>query len=247
MSESLLLFDAGNTRLKWAVKRGGVLHEHGAHTYSEGPLRDALSKQIGAPPAQALLASVASGNVDQDVLDWLTQQECSPEVVRVRPLEHLSLAYNDYEKLGVDRWLAMLGAQVLYPGPVCVADCGTALTVDAVTGDGQHLGGVIVPGFELMQRALLNETARIGAADVPFPDTLFGDSTGAAVNAGVTYCLASVLDRFVCETRQRVDDEPAVLVTGGGRDRLLRYAVSDVIEAPDLVLLGLATLSEAGA
>lgn len=248
MSESsLLLFDAGNTRLKWAVKRDGVLQEQGVHTHSSGRLSEVLSEQIGKPPAQALFASVASEKIERSVIEWLERNGCRGEIVRVKPLDRLKLAYKEHQKLGVDRWLAMLGAQTLYPGPVCVADCGTALTVDGVDADGKHLGGVIVPGFELMRQALLQQTARIDAADVPLPDSLFGDSTGAAVNAGATYCLAAMLDRFVSEMRERLADDPVVLVTGGGRNRLLRFARCDVIEAPDLVLLGLATLSEVGA
>ncbi len=95
-----------------------------------------------------------------------------------------------------------------------------------------------------MQRSLLTQTARIASADQPLPESIFGDRTGAAVNAGATYSLAAILDRFVHESAQKLGVSPRVLVTGGGRERLLRFAVTDAIEIPDLVLLGLDTFSK---
>ena len=246
---SLLVIDAGNTRLKWAVKQGGALHHHGAHTFSAAEdygVPDALSEALTQLPDEALMGSVASTRVGQVIRRWLTAKKVPLTEVEVGTKQCLQLAYTDHRTLGVDRWLAMLGAQVLSPGALCVADCGTALTLDAVDQDGRHLGGLITPGFELMQSALLSRTARINAADQPLPESLFGDSTGAAVNAGATYSLAAILDRFVAETAASLSCDPVVMVTGGGRERLLRYAHSDAIEVPDLVLLGMASLSDVG-
>ncbi len=242
---SLLLFDAGNTRLKWAIKRDDKLSDHGAWFYTDDLQNDLpaeLTRAIASGPSHALIGSVASQVTLNTLQAWLASNNIVAFEATVKPLDRLQLAYQDYETLGVDRWLAMLGAQTLYPGAVCVADCGTALTLDSVDERGRHLGGMIVPGFELMQRALLTQTARIGSADQPLPESPFGDRTGAAVNAGATYSLAAVLDRFVEEAAQALSVTPVVLVTGGGRERLLRFTRTDAIEVPDLVLLGLATL-----
>lgn len=252
MSEvSVLLFDAGNTRVKWAVSRSGQLLHHGVHAYANGALAPALdaafasaSDEVGPIlTSTALLGSVASDLVNTNIMAWLASREVAASQVHVHKLERLRVAYDDPSKLGVDRWLAMLGARALSPTNVVVADCGTALTLDSVDASGQHLGGLIAPGYALMQQALLTQTARIDAADQPMPESIFGDSTGSAVNAGATYALAALLDRFVEKTSETTGENPVVLVTGGGRERLSRYAHSDVIEVPDLVLLGLSTLT----
>ncbi len=245
MNEPFLLLDAGNTRLKWAILRDGVLTDHGAVTYSladSDELFTALDP-IDELPERAMLGSVANTEVNLQIVQNLAARDIQVARVQVTALERLVPAYDDITTLGVDRWLAMLGARSLYPGAVCVADCGTALTLDSVDASGVHSGGMIVPGFALMQNALLTRTARINDADTPLPESVFAASTGAAVAAGATYALAAILDRFVAETIKALDDTPIVMVTGGGRERLLRYAQSDVIEVPDLVLLGMASLT----
>ncbi|MEM7081202.1 MAG: type III pantothenate kinase [Pseudomonadota bacterium] len=242
-SADTLLIDAGNSRLKWAIWRDGVLVEHGSSDYNDDEDRGVAAALEGVGSVRRVaLGSVASSAVAKGVRAWAASRAPTLDVrdVAVEPLPVLEPAYSDYGSLGVDRWLALLGARSLYPGHVCVADCGTALTLDALAADGRHLGGVIVPGYTLMQEALLTQTARIRDADQPLPDTVFGTSTGAAVNAGATFSLAAVLDRFVAETRERLEGEVVVFATGGARERLLRFATCDVIDEPDLVLLGLA-------
>ncbi len=243
---SLLYFDAGNTRLKWALGRDGELRCHGACFYG-GDFKEKLAEEllgVVSTTKHAIIGSVASSETIDPLKAWLYEHDVQVTEATVSPLDQLKLAYKDYQSFGVDRWLAILGAQSLTPGALCVADCGTALTLDCVDQQGCHVGGVIVPGFELMQRSLLTQTARIASADQPLPESIFGDRTGAAVNAGATYSLAAILDRFVHESAQKLGVSPRVLVTGGGRERLLRFAVTDAIEVPDLVLLGLDTFSK---
>lgn len=243
VSDTAILFDAGNTRLKWAVKDQGALRDHGALVYASESIAAALDAAFVDVPPHAVIGSVAEACVFEELSDWLTARGVSVTRAEVSSNDPLHVAYDDPSRLGVDRWLAMLGARTLSPGHWVVADCGTALTLDAIDAQGTHLGGLIAPGHELMQRALLTQTARIDAADQPLPDTVFGDSTGSAVNAGATFAMAALLDRFVADTHQRLEEAPLVVATGGGRERLLRYAHCDVIEVPDLVLLGLATLA----
>lgn len=247
-----VLFDGGNTYLKWAVVNAQAeLVSHGRCLWrglDAQVLRETLQRDLPwsaiVQASQTVLGSVADAARNQVLIEALEQAGPSCSSVSVdASWPGLSLAYEDPRSLGVDRWLAMLGAQYLSESVFVVADCGTALTLDAVDAQGQHLGGLIAPGFELMQQSLLTRTARIRDAAQPLPSSMFGASTADAVNAGCSFPAGVMLDRFVHECAQTCGLAPAksleVFVTGGGSERLLHGATVEVRVVADLVLLGL--------
>ena len=253
----VLLLDAGNSVLKWAVGKiehgSGKPHldnvisleQHGSleydHTVPDSGIAQALSL-ITPVFSSARLASVASDAVTQSITAAVNRLFAVPlHTQSVDPLMHqLQVIYKQPSQLGVDRWLAMIGAQSMHQGAFAVADCGTAFTVDAVNAHGQHLGGIIVPGHRMMLAALLTNTAQIKDAELVLPVSVLGNSTGAAVNAGSSYALAAVLDRFVDDVNRQHGLQLLVFVTGGDRERIVKLAQHDTVEVSDLVLLGLA-------
>lgn len=146
-------------------------------------------------------------------------------------------AYERFQTLGVDRWLAILAAREITPLPVAVIDLGTANTCDIVVNN-QHLGGWIAPGFSLMRDSLLNNTQKV-FADTTLPDILdIGITTENCVSYG---CLASQTG-FVTMAEQYLYnkyEEYFVLVTGGGQRSLSLEHNKKILFFPNLVLRGL--------
>ena len=154
-------------------------------------------------------------------------------------------AYPQPAKLGVDRWLAMIGAHALERGAVCIVSVGTAMTIDGIAADGRHLGGVIVPGPDLMVTSLLKNTSDIAqrARQGDASDGLFADNTLGAIRQGAEHALAALVERAVGVMRRTLNETPKLLVTGGASDRVEKAIGLPYRAVPDLVLQGLAVLA----
>jgi type III pantothenate kinase len=143
--------------------------------------------------------------------------------------------YEYPERLGVDRWMVMIGARQITEGPCCVIDAGTALTIDMIHGNGKHLGGLIVPGLSLMFGCLESGTAIPGYAE-QLSDNNLGCSTNTAIQLGCLRALAGVVEKTLHDTGL-VD--PKVLLTGGDATLLASVVNYPLTIVPDLVLQGL--------
>jgi type III pantothenate kinase len=166
-------------------------------------------------------------------------------------------AYPIPEQHGVDRWLGIIAARASYPGLVCVANVGTAMTIDAVDATGQHLGGLIVPGPDLMIGSLLRNTSDIALhAQRRDPDAggvrgasqaqgLFADNTLEGVRLGAMLALSALIDRSVESLRGSYQETPTLLLSGGASERVAGCLLSSFATVPDLVLRGLVVLASA--
>ena len=174
-ASSVLVIDAGNTRTKWAVcsaeHQFGTPFEAGG-VFINAALPDAVIPEVWRNCRRAVIASVASLAVMTQIETML--QTLAIDVDRVNTTAQACQLQNGYAEplqLGVDRWLAAIAAWRHCQAPCIVACAGTALTVDAVDagqgiGQGLLLGGLIIPGFRLMQHSLLEGTAAIGTAAI---------------------------------------------------------------------------------
>lgn len=157
-------------------------------------------------------------------------------------------SYAEPERLGVDRWLAMLGARERVAGRLCVVDAGSALTLDIVAADGRHEGGYIIPGRRLMERALLFDTGRVRFAEDAGYSLEPGTSTAEAVRHGITAAQVGALRTVLAAGDGSGEMFP--VFCGGGAESLMSLAGVDGLLAPDLVFEGLelmaAALDEAG-
>ena len=142
----------------------------------------------------------------------------------------------------------MIGAWAEVEAACLVVDAGTAITIDAVDGDGQHLGGQIIPGVATMASALTAATSDIPAVR-PAPgrsDTdlaMFGRNTAAAVREGAQNAVVGAVDRAI-RTLQSNAYEPVVVLTGGDSSRILNVLCETPLHRPHLVLQGLAHMLE---
>jgi type III pantothenate kinase len=153
--------------------------------------------------------------------------------------------YANPAQIGVDRWVALIGARSVTTHACCVVSVGTAMTIDALDGQGQHLGGVIVPGPDLMVASLFANTHGIAqrAQQGSTRAGLFADNTLGAVRQGSLHALAALIERSVVTMQEQLQHAPELLMTGGGVEALHPALGCPYREIPDLVLRGLAVLA----
>jgi type III pantothenate kinase len=239
-----LLIDAGNTRLKWRCMDNANEVFRDAVRYAE--YADDWSQALPSiSPESIWVGSVAGAVVDNRIADWARAHRLpAPVYVGVeREALGLRVGYRSLSRLGVDRYLAMLGARTGFDGALCVVDIGTAMTLDAIDADGEHKGGLIAPGPQTMMRSLLDNTANIGDASDSPPATPFARDTADAVSGGACFATAALIDRFVHATSSAVKTPVTLLLAGGGRSQVLPLLQTPGTEAPDLVFDGLLALA----
>ncbi len=229
-SVSVLLIDAGNSRFKWQLRSAGQVLQQGVAGYA-----DSLTETLPAAD-KVMVAAVRHHELLQQRL-----QQQAPELVWLSEplLQHPAFrhCYADPPRLGVDRWLAMLGARRLTDKPLLVIDAGTALTIDLLDADNQHQGGYIVPGQGLAAQALFSSTERVrqyldeAGGDAMTP----GRGTLGCVTAGLKYQALAMVQAVVTEYPQYVP-----LVTGGDGEWLARQA--GLTFKADLIMDGMDSL-----
>src|ERR1700730_5933208 len=164
----ILVIDVGNTRLKWAWLTSTGLSDQQAvvHRDAKPGIWTTALFDSGQRPRRVLVSNVA-GPVMAKTLSRLAKKvfHVDIEFVTAAPEYHgLTNGYLDPSLLGADRWLALIGAWTKARSALCVVDAGTAVKVDSVDANGQHLGGLIVPGIHMMREALMNKTSDIATA-----------------------------------------------------------------------------------
>jgi type III pantothenate kinase len=244
----LLLIDAGNTRVKWALAAPGA--PAGAWLETGAALHDGLDAAAaawhGRGVTRALVSNVAGLALRERLAvllapidtEWFTSSAARAGVVN---------GYREPERLGCDRFAATIGARALAPGQaLVVATAGTATTVDALGSDGRFVGGMILPGLALMAGALAQNTAQLpqampGAAAPP----LFADNTNDAIVSGCLSAQAGAIERAVAAHAGR--DASALCILSGGAAPYIAPALKCAYRMVDnIVLVGLHAVALAG-
>jgi type III pantothenate kinase len=244
-----LLIDIGNTRIKWAALDGARLASQNAAPYagwSAAQLREQVLAH-NSKPTRVFVANVGGAAIATLVSDTI-EATCAvkPQFIRSSATSvGVRNAYRTPEQLGVDRWLAMIAAFQLERSAVCVVSVGTAMTVDGVDATGQHLGGIIVPGPDLMITSLYRNTSDIASRALSGNEgiSVFADNTQGAVHQGVIHSLAATVERTCHDMQVRFDKMPALLITGGASGRITDALRVPFRLVPDLVLRGLAEIA----
>jgi type III pantothenate kinase len=239
----ILQIDAGNSGAKWRLVADGRVAKRGSAGLHDDAELETLRRHAHAAD-ELWLASVLGPAEDAALLSALAM-EGGAGVRRARSQAHCAGVTNSYaepERMGVDRWLALLAARARCSERVCVVDAGTALTIDWLAADGRHEGGYIIPGPALMEAALFAGTGRVRASDAGDWTPAPGTSTAAAVGSGINLALAGAL-REALRRDGRIGDTPdaapALLVTGGYGREILKVLGLRADYAPDLVFEGL--------
>lgn len=234
MSCRVLLIDAGNSTLKWAVVDAGQWRAQGRSDYADW---SGLKAEL-TPDATCFIASVADPARVVALAALLDEAGMAAVWLRAEVgFGDLKNSYRDPRQLGVDRWMGLIGARQRTRDPVLVVSAGTAMTVDALTADGVFLGGVIVPGFGLMRQALQQGTAQV--ADVAGEPQAFPLTTADAVHSGILAALCGAIRQQYAQLAEAAGKQPRCLLTGGDAAILLPYLNLPGELAPALILEGI--------
>ncbi len=241
------VFDLGNSRLKYAeLGEDGRLGEvvavdHRAPDWLERLPLPAANRGV----RMACVASVAAPALTLQLLERLGPGFAGISRARTQSrLAGLRIAYAEPAALGVDRFLALLGAHARGQGPCLVVGIGTAVTVDLLAADGQHQGGLIAPSPEWMRKALHQAAVQLpehGGRTVDFADT-----TPDALASGCWGATLGLVERSLRQARQRLGSEVTLLLHGGGADVLRQDWQGQSVMASALVLEGLAVWARSG-
>jgi type III pantothenate kinase len=266
-----LLLDVGNSRLKWALlrqryRRGQPFATHGVielgTLHRSAAAWSRLFKSAGRPDA-IHVCNVAGPAVERQIRAAAARAGLSaPQFARSRSAAAgVRNGYREAWRLGVDRWVALIGAHYEQPDrDLCLVGLGTAMTVDLLDASGRHFGGSLVPGPRLMIESLLQHTAGIrrragGRAAEPSFDLAFGPrglrratglfehNTHAALLAGARHACAALIERALGAARSQLGRRPRLILSGGAAAAITPLLSSRYTRHDDLILRGLAVLA----
>ena len=194
----------------------------------------------------AVMASNVAGATFATRLSGLVHAHCDRELRFAKSRAEgygITNAYRTPRNMGVDRWVAMVGAWAELGRACLVVDAGTAVTLDAIDDKGVHLGGQILPGVNLMAAALANETSDIPPTKSAKPGRfeglgIFANTTSSAVASGSENAVTGAVERAIRILRSSACDAGLVL-TGGDASRILAALDEPALHRPNLVLAGL--------
>jgi type III pantothenate kinase len=155
----------------------------------------------------------------------------------------MTLAVDRPSEVGADRVANAVAARDLWGAPAVVVDFGTAVTFDAVSADGQYVGGAIAPGLTTAAEALVQRTAKLPRIALVAPARAIGTDTVSAMQAGIVFGFAGQVETLVRRVASELGGAPVVLATGGQAGMIANVcpAVGEVV--PELTLLGLAVIA----
>lgn len=244
-----LLLDIGNARIKWAFQDADGLRVGEPLVRKNTAFKDIANAawEEHDAPARVIVSNVAGGAYEKSVRAWIKRcWKIAPEFLRAQGSAcGVRNAYKKPERLGADRWANLIAVHADYPGPAIIIDCGTAITIDALAADGTHLGGLIVPGLDLMASALVGNAAGVRLDNPESRDiALLGTSTESAVSGGVLYAAVALADRIYQDLQTELGASTRLLITGGDVGRILPLLSHRPEYDADLVLRGLAVFAQ---
>lgn len=242
----ILELDCGNSFIKWRVTRvSGAQVVAGGVVGADQDLLDAVAAVEGLALRHCRLVSVRTEEETAKLVAAIHQRFAVQAICAAPALELAGVrnGYEEYQRLGLDRWLAVLGAFHLAHAACVVIDLGTAATSDFVTAEGEHLGGFICPGMPLMRGQLRTHTRRIRYDDLSAEKAMSamapGRNTVEAVERGCALMLRGFVLTQIEHARMHLGQDFRVFLTGGDAD-LVRDVVQGAQIVPDLVFIGLA-------
>lgn len=246
----MMLLDVGNTTVRWAFTDGHGLTGQGSFVH-RGHEVSALADQAWAgreAPDVVAVANVAGPALQDAITCWTREHwNLMPLYIQVTAgAAGVTNAYPMPQQLGVDRWAAMVAAWHEFKSAILVIDCGSAITADVVDARGRHHGGLIAPGVGMMRDSLSQKTANI---DILPPEearavNLLSDGTEGAIRNGTIYMAAAMVDRVAADVTDRFGSGIRAVITGGDVPVIQPLLGCETIHDPDLVLKGVAILSE---
>lgn len=248
----LLAIDLGNTNLTIGLYEGETLSAHWRLATDHARMPDEYGLQLlgllqnaGCAPADLGGVSLSSvvpqltSRIVQACNEYLKQ---SPFIVDAGVKTGIRIRYEDPKAVGADRVADAVAVMRLYGGPACVIDFGTATTFNALTKDGEYLGGAITAGINLAAEALFTHTAKLARIDLQRPPSVIGRNTVHAMQSGLLFGYVSMTEGMVARFRSELGSDMKVIATGGLAEIVAKETDVIQIVAPWLTLDGLRIL-----
>lgn len=242
----LLAVDVGNTQTHVGAFREHELVQHWRFTTA----RDATADELGVILRNLLAlrgmafedldGSIVSSTVPRLGAEWSSMAE--------RYLDHpmlivgpgvrtgMPIRIDNPRELGADRLVNAIAAYERVGGPCIVIDFGTAITFDAVSAQGEYLGGIIAPGAEISLGALIERAEKLPQIDLAEPRSLIGKSSVDAIRSGMVYGFAGLVDGIVTRLRAELGEAAHTIATGGLAGAVFPFTET-IDEADDLLTL----------
>jgi type III pantothenate kinase len=239
-----LFIDAGNTRVKWALLAANELiriqpalssatlafplrwSRQGSSAHHQIAM---IVEELRDHSIEAIHISNVAGELMQQQLQT-TLQALAPQIKIQRFVSQpfcagVHNAYANPAQLGSDRFASAIAAHALFPQrPVLVATCGTATTIDAINAEGVFIGGMILPGLQLMVQSLAQNTAQLPQVDDPRTiQNMFADHTRQAIINGCIQAQIGAIERAYAEFSKEENTTPACIISGGAASYLLPH------------------------
>ena len=240
----VLLVDIGNSRIKWSdeerLQKGDVSVNDGTD------LQNMLEFEWGQIPRPdaVWVSSVVSDRLVSRLSDWTWDAwKLTPSRAKTRSRQlGVVNGYDRPEQLGIDRWLTLIGARDRFDQPLVIVDCGTATTIDALQQDGLHLGGLILPGLQMMRTSLLGNTA-IPETGTSSEISCLARDTAAGIDSARVLSTTCLIERVADSFQERIAQEVACVLTGGSAEEIKGTLRMNTYHEPNLVLQGLALVA----
>ncbi len=260
-ANNILAIDAGNTRIKWGLfNTSGIIVEQGACLHTElatVTFPNASRVVISNVAGEAIRAQLKTLLANNAVIHWISAQSKACGV---------SNHYRQPETLGCDRWMALIAAWHIKQASCVVVNAGTAVTIDALSVSVQDvdkqgskqadfIGGLILPGLDLMQQSLGIATAQLPKEPLKshsitekYPVEIFATNTADAIYAGALHAILGAIDLMLKQLRQQSKQTPYILISGGNasiiynqmvKENLIDDMATQAVIVDNLVLQGL--------
>jgi len=255
-----LLVDAGNTSIKWSYLEKNVISKQRCYFYNDQSpisLFDKILSKKKEECTKVILVSVL-GNIFNEKAAYIAKT-AALAFTNIKSKSRLANVKNSYiepEKLGADRFVAMIAAYHLVNNDkqdrkACIIiDSGTATTIDAIDVNGYHLGGLILPGLTLCQSSLLDNTQQLSdwnRQGLEITPTIFAKETTEAIISASIFGLSGAIDNIckmmeieICNLNQKNTVDR--IICGGGAKKVLPYIDSGYSHQEDLIMIGLSVI-----
>ena len=255
-----LLFDIGNTRVKWALIESSGLSSQDAALATQFQAKDSLQSLLehASDIKSVWVSCVGSKEVLKHIEQWASANLSAPfNIFKVsKSAGDFENAYQDINQLGVDRWAAAWGARALVPtGHIIIVDAGTTVTIDWLDANNVFQGGAIVPGATLMHDSLVDQTVGIQSVLIDAAP-LVGRTTQDCVNSGVHFGLVGAVRNIIQEMQLKIHvshldhphlhyqaEDAAIVLTGGDSKVLSTTLGLELSVDKNLVLRGLGIMA----
>jgi type III pantothenate kinase len=227
----IIALDIGNTNIKTGIYDGREMVQYvrfstdmrkTSDEYGLMLLQFLALRGIGAENIEAAVVSSVVPSINFTIEHMCrTYFDFDPLMVGPGVKTGLNIRYDNPREVGADRIACSVAAHDLYGGPVIVIDFGTATTFNAVSAEGEFLGGAIMPGIKLSTEALVANAAKLPRIELTKPETAINRTTVGNMQAGVIFGFAGAVDNLAGRMRAELNDPAAQVVATGGLARLI--------------------------